>query len=1105
MAQSDYDDLTADVQSTPVASAEDVFVFSASFAQQRLWFLDQLDPGNTVYNLPSALRLLGSLDVAAVQKSLSEIVRRHEALRTTFESVDGRPVQIISPAEEINLPVLDLSALEVESRESRVRQEATDEGRRSFDLARGPLLRVKLLKLGDEAHVLLVTTHHMVADGWSQRVLRHELATLYEAYREGRPSPLPELPIQYADYACWQHELLSGRVLEDQLAYWKQQLADTPAVLELPTDFPRPAVQSHRGAHLPLSIDPHLTAQLKELGRREGVTLFMLMLAAYEVLLYRYTGQTEVVVGMPIANRTQAETEALIGFFVNTLALRVSLAGEPSWRELLQSVREATLGALAHQGLPFEKLVEELRPAREMSHHPLFQVTFTFQNAPKKEVVELKGLTLSTVKTEADTAIADLSLVLTETTDSLEGGINYSTDLFVETTVKKMAAHYEQLLWAMVTHPGQRITVSQMLSEAERHQVLDEWNQTSSPLPDDLSPHQLFEQQVQRSPEALALSCAGTRFTYRQLNDRANQLAHLLRQRGVRPESTVALLLPRSSDLVIAALAVLKAGGAYLPLDPSDPVSRLSFIIDHGTACLLITLEHLTASLPAAPGPLTISLDEDGPLIDEQSTTNLLSAVLPDNLAYVIYTSGSTGEPQGIEISHRSLLNLICWHQRVFNVTAADRATQLASVGFDASVWEVWPYLTAGASLHIVPEEVRLEAERLRDWMVEHEITISFVPTPLAEQLLQLEWMYAASFRVLLTGGDQLHEWGRGDASFVLVNNYGPTEATVVATSGEVKEEGSGGAEKWPTIGRSIANTRVYVVDKELELVPVGVVGEICIGGEGLARGYVGGAERTAARFMPDPYRAGGVRLYRTGDLGRYRAEGEIEYVGRMDHQVKVRGYRIELGEVEAALREQHGVSEAVVIAREEEQGNRRLVAYVVAEGEGTPGTTEMQGELRKRLPEYMVPSVFILLTEMPLTPRGKVDRRALPAPDRLRARSEVEFVAPRTAAEEVVAEIWMEILGLDRVGMYDNFFDLGGHSLLATQVLSQIQSIFRVDVPIQDLFQIPTVENLVEAISKVWGQREIVEEIARTYKHVGTLSPDEVQQSLSEQVQGTS
>jgi len=1096
MDTNDTDAATVDMQSEADFETEEVLVFPASFAQQRLWFQDQVDPGNTVYNGPTALRLRGPLDLAAVSQSLTEIVRRQEALRTTFESIDGRPMQIISPAEEVVLDVVDLSAMEPEAREARVQQEAIGEGRVSFDLARGPLLRVRLLKLAPEEHVLLVTTHHIVADGRSRSVLMHELTALYEAYREGRPSPLPELPIQYVDYACWQRELLSGELLEDQLAYWREQLADVPAVLEFPTDLPRPAVQTRRGAHVNADIDSRLKEQLKQFGQREGVTLFMLMLAAYEVLLFRYTGQTELVVGMPVDNRRQAETEALIGFFVNTLALRVSLAGQPTWRELLARVRQATLGALAHPDLPFEKLVEELQPARQMSHHPLFQVTFTFQTGGAPDVAEARGLRVSTIKIEADTAMADLSFVLTETPTGIEGGINYSTDLFVEPTIKRLAEHYHALIRAMIADPEQRITMAPMLSEAERQQLLSEWNVTPSAITPNQLTHQLFEAQVERSPEALAISSETTRLSYRELNDRANQLAHLLVERGLRSESIVALLLPRSPDLVIAALAVLKAGGAYQPLDPADPSARLSLILDRGSASLLITLDSLSESLPATSGLGIICLDEDAPLINQQSTDNPSITVFPDNLAYVIYTSGSTGEPQGVQISHRALLNLVNWHLQAFQVTAKDRATFVANVGFDAAVWEVWPNLAAGASLHIVPEEVRREPSSWRDWLMAQEITVSFLPTPLAEQMLQREGMNATSLRVLLTGGDQLREWGRADAGFVLVNNYGPTETTVVATAGEVGEE-TDALGRWPTIGRPIANTRVYLLDRELELAPVGVVGELCISGTGLARGFVGAPDRTALRFVPDAYGEKGMRLFRTGDVGRFRANGEIEYLGRADHQVKIRGHRIELGEVEAVLRKLRGVKEAVVIARADGQGNKWLVAYVVPEGEETLSVIEMQTAIRERLPEYMVPPIIMMLPELPLTPRGKVDRSALPAPGE-RAGLEVEYVAPRTVAEEVVADILKDVLGLEKVGVHDNFFAIGGHSLLATQVLAHIQAVFRVDVPIQDLFQQPTVENLVEAITRLWGDPETVEEIAQTYKQVGALSQEEVVQTLS-------
>ncbi|HKG81501.1 MAG TPA: amino acid adenylation domain-containing protein, partial [Pyrinomonadaceae bacterium] len=846
--------------------------------------------------------------------------------------------------------------------------------------------------------------------------------------------------------------------------YWRERLTGAAPVLELPADRVRPAVQSYRGAAARFEVSREVSEGLKELSQREGVTLFMTLLAAFNVLLYRYTGQADIVVGSPIAGRTRAELENLIGFFVNTLVLRTDLSGGPSFRELLGRVRETALGAYAHQDVPFEKLVEELQPERDLSRSPLFQVMFALQNAPQ-ESLRLEGLTLSYLKTESGVAKFDLSLFMADSSEGIKGALEYNTDLFERETVERLLDHFRILLEAIVHEPQRAVTELPLLSEAERQQLLVEWNETEVEAGWDSCIHQIFEEQVARTPAATALVFEDERLSYAELNQRANQLAHHLQSLGVGPEVLVGILMERSVEMVVSLLAVLKAGGAYVPLDPQYPAERVAFMLADTSAPVLLTQQRLLASLPAHEAQVICvdQLDHDG-----ESTANPESGVTSFNLAYVIYTSGSTGRPKGVEIHHHGIRNLVRWHQHQFAVNASDLATQVANIGFDAAGWEIWPYLTAGASLYLLPKAAQLIPEELRDRIVHEEVTISFLPTPLAENLLQLDWPDEAKLRVLLTGGDRLVQYPNEGVKFTVVNNYGPTESTVVASSGEIGPRGD--RENNPDIGRPIWNTRLYVLDATMEPVPVGVAGELYIGGDGLARGYLGRAELTAERFIADPFGGAGGRLYRTGDLVRYLADGSLEYIGRGDEQVKLRGFRIELGEIEAALQSEAEVKEAVVIVREDVPGEKRLVAYVVS----GRASGDLRTALREKLPEYMVPSAFVFLAELPLTPNGKVDRKALPAPEI--DFSSIDYRAPRTPVEEILCGIWAEVLGVKGVGVDANFFEVGGHSLKATQVISRIRESFQVELPLRTIFEAPTIELLAASVERALGagtQRE--------------------------------
>ncbi len=1037
-----------------------------SFAQQRLWFLDQLEPNSSLYNIPRAVRLAGRLNVTALERSLDEIVRRHEALRTIFAYADGSPVQVIAPAPVTTaaLPLVDLSELPKSEREAQTQRLATEEAQCPFDLSQGPLMRAKLLRLDDEEHVLLLTMHHIVSDGWSMEVFWRELAALYDAFANGQPSPLPELPVQYVDYAIWQRRWLAGEVLDEQLSYWKRQLADLPA-LQLPTDRPRPAVQTHRGARQELVLPKLLTEALKELSRREGVTLFMTLLAAFQVLLSRYSGQEDIAVGSPIAGRNRAEIEGLIGFFANTLVVRTDLSGDPTFKELLRRVREVALEAYDHQDVPFEKLVEELQPQRDTSRTPLFQVMLTLQNTPGK-ALELPGLRLTQQELERGTAKFDLTLSMVEGPEGLRGACEYNTDLFEAATITRMLGHLQTLLEGVVANPAQRLSTLPLLTEAERHQLLIEWNDTQIDYPREACIHRLFEEQAERTPDAVAVVFDDQQLTYRELNRRANQLAHHLRRLGVGPEVLVGICVERSPELVVGVLAILKAGGAYVPLDPAYPKERLAFMLEDAQVPVLLTQERLIEGLPRHAARL-VCLDADWPVVAREPEKNPTGGATARNVAYAIYTSGSTGRPKGVLLTHGGLSNLVSWHRQAFAVSEVDRAAQVAGPAFDASVWELWPYLAAGASVYFPDEETRLSPMRLRDWLLSESITISFLPTPLAESALSLDWPDNSVLRIMLTGGEKLYRYPSDSTPFTVVNNYGPTENTVVTTSGLVPPTKAGKqADTTPTIGRPIANTQTYLLDRNLEPVPMGVPGELHIGGAGLARGYLNRPELTAEKFVPNPFGdEPGARLYKTGDLARYLPDGSIEFLGRLDYQVKVRGFRVEPGEVETVLTEHPVVRQSVVVAREDEPGDKRLVAYVVPTQRQAPTSGELRALLKAKLPEYMVPSVFVLLEVLPLTPSGKVDRHALPAPEPSRPALEKAYAAPRTPVQEALVSLWVEVLGLGQVGIHDDFFELGGHSLLATRLVSRLCHTFQVELSLSSFFEGPTIAMLAERI----------------------------------------
>ncbi|WP_375443148.1 amino acid adenylation domain-containing protein [uncultured Nostoc sp.] len=910
-----------------------------SFAQQRLWFLDQLIPNNPFYNIPLALHLTGSLKLAALEQTFNEIVQRHEALRTTIVVQTGQPVQVINSTLTIPLPIIDLRQLPQAEREIQAQRLTTQEAQHPFNLSTDSLLQVKLLWLDETQYILLLTMHHIVSDGWSIGVLIQEIAALYTAFASNQPSPLPKLTIQYADFAYWQRQWLQGEVLKKQLSYWQKQL-DGISILNLPTDRPRLAVQTYQGARQPLQLSKSLSKALLALGQQEGVTLFITLLAAFQALLSRYTQQEDIAIGSPIANRNRSEIEGLIGFFVNSLVLRTDLSGNPTFRELLSRVKEVALGAYSHQDLPFEKLVEELHPERNLNQNPLFQVVFALQNAPMT-ALELPSLTLSPLPFETETTRFDLEFHLWEpntqnglwadSSEGISGFVIYSTDLFDDATITRMLGHFQILLEGIVANPEDRIAHLPLLSESELHQLLVEWNNTHANYPQDKCIHQLIESVAEQNGEATALVFGDEQLSYKELNIRSNKLAHYLKKLGVKSEVLVGLCVERSFNMIIGMLGIVKAGGAYVPLDPSYPSERLNFILEDAQVSVLLTHERWLERLKNYNSQI-ICLDKDWEILSQEIEDNLTSKLTVDNLAYIIYTSGSTGKPKGVKIEHRGLLNLIFWHQKAFAVSLLDRATQISGVAFDACGWEIWPYLSTGASIYFVDDQTRRSPDHLRDWLVSKAITISFIPTPLAEKVLLLDFPQNAALRILLTGGDKLNQYPLASHSFQVFNNYGPTENTVVTTCGHISVKNKDNLA--PVIGCAIANTKVYILDKHLQPVPIGVPGELYISGDGLARGYLNHPDLSAESFIYHSFTNNlKARLYKTGDLVRYRVDGNIEFLGRLDDQIKIRGYRIELGEIEAVLSQHPAVQQTVVITSEDEQ-EKRLVAYVIAKTE---------------------------------------------------------------------------------------------------------------------------------------------------------------------------
>jgi len=1027
-----------------------------SFAQRRLWFLDQLEPGGTVYNVPAALRIKGPLAFETLQRSLNEIVARHEALRTTFAIAKDEPVQIIAQALDVSLPVIDIGGRDEMGCEEEATRLAAAEMGKPFDLRRGPLFRAALLRFGDDDHVLILTLHHIVADGWSRGILYRELSALYRAFSKRQPSPLVDLPIQYADFAAWQRDWLSGEVLDAQLSYWKKQLYGVPAILNFPTDRPRPTQLSYRGARQSIEFSWDLTLGLKALSLQEGVTLYMTLLTAFQILLHRYTGQDDILVGSPIANRNRTEIEGLIGFFVNTLVLRTDHSGNPTFLELLHRVKESVLDAFNHQDLPFEKLVEELGPVRDLSHSPLFQAMFAFQNVPPGNF-DLEGFNIRPMMIAGETTKFDLTVTIHEAVPGLRTGLQYCTDLFDDATMVRVLTHLRNLLEGIVANPEQPISELPLLSKAERHQLLVEWNDTKSEFQTDECIHELFERQVERTPEAIAVEFENQQFTYRELNERANQLAHYLRKFDVGPEELVGVCVERSVEMVIGILGILKAGGAYVPLDPSYPNERLDYMLKDAQVRALLTQQKYLSSVSH---PSVVSLDGDWYKIASQSTNNLENGTTSKDIAYVIYTSGSTGQPKGVAIEHRNAVAFLSWAHSVFNREDLSGVLASTSICFDLSVFEIFAPLTCGGSVVLAENALALAT-------ISPPTKVSLlntVPSAMRE-LLRLEAIPRSVHIINLAGealrSDLVQRIYESTSVRTLYDLYGPTECTTYSTYVRRTVDGP------QTIGRPIANTQIYILDQWLQPVPIGVVGEIYIGGAGVARGYLNRPDLTAERFISHSF--GGetdTRLYKTGDLARYLADGNIELTGRSDDQVKIRGYRIELGEIESVLKQHPGIEEAVVVAHEDEPGDRRLVAYCVATKGYVLNPDDAKRLLRTKLPEYMIPAAWVILPSLQRLPNGKLDRVSLPAPEKLTPERLAGISAALTPLEKLVAQVWAELLPHAKFGIHDNFFELGGHSLLATQVVVRLSKVLNGEIPLRLLFEAPTIRELALRIT---------------------------------------
>lgn len=1082
--------------------------FPLSHGQQRLWFLNELMPGNPLYNTPFTVKITGALQRDILEKSLNEIIRRHQVLRTVFRKENKEPVQEILPKLELPIDFEDLRSLSAPEANAQIVRQAQQEARFSFDLTTGPLLRFKLLQIRDDEFIFLLTMHHIVSDGWSTGVFLNELVTLYQAYSESAPSLLPDLPIQYADYAVWQKTWLDDDALQDQIAYWKEQLKDIPDLIDLPTDHPRPAFQTANGSTYSFIIDPELSRSIDQLVTKFDVTRFMFLVATFQTLLYRYSGQEDFTVGTPVANRNRSEIEGLIGFFINSLVLRANFSGNPTFVQYLQQVKLTTLAAFSNQDVSFEKLVEILQPARDTGYSPLFQVMFVLHNAPLGELA-FSGLKLEALDIERGTAKFDLILNIFEEEKQLKGTLEFNTDLFDRDTIVRMAGHYRLLLHSIIASPEIPVSRLNILSAEERSTILNEWAGRSAVGREDLLIHQLITEQAQLNPDKTALRCLDEQLSYNEMDKRANRLANYLLEQGIGQGSKIGVCLSRSVDMVVSLLAVLKGGWVFVPLDPEYPQERLTYIIEDAQLQTILSKSGTVSRLPDSV-PQLILLDEQTERLEQVSNTVPEIKVNGADPAYIIYTSGSTGLPKGVLISHQSIAGHCRQTAKIYEVTPEDRYLQFAAINFDAALEQIFTPLISGAQLILRENEIWPTSD-FHKKMIRYDLTVINLPTPYWEQLSD-EWnrnpdlIPDHSLRLVIVGGDALHResvkgWRDLPLGPVrLLNAYGPTETTITASLFELGHDKSDLIDRpIVPIGKPLPNRKFYVLDEHGNPVPGGIPGELHIGGDHLAIGYLNQPKLTEDRFIPDPFSTNGNgRLYKTGDLVRWLKDGNLEFLGRKDDQVKIRGFRIELGEIEFALNQHPGVRYAVVTVRENAGNQKQLIAYIKAPEQQPLTFDEMRAFLSKKLPDYMIPTAVVNLSDFPQTPSGKIDKKLLPAPDQIRPDLAANYVAPRTPVEEKLAQLTAEILGVERVGVYDNFFDLGGHSMLAIKVISQIREEFQVEIGLRQLFEEPHVAGLSRAITELQAEQVDETELEKMLADLEQLSDDEARELLN-------
>jgi amino acid adenylation domain-containing protein len=1065
--------------------------YPVSHAQRRLWIVNQMldRSSSAAYNVPAAFKLEGKLDRPAFRGAWEAIVKRHESLRTTFASLGGEIRQLIHDDVDFRIEETDLSR--ETNAEERAHGLAREHAFAPFDLEKGPLLRAGLIRLATDQHLFLFNIHHIVCDAWSQGIMVRELSTLYQAFVKGEGDPLPPLAIHYKDYTAWQNSRLTDAETERHRFYWHKKLAGQLPVLNFPADYPRPPLKTYNAQVFNTTLDLSLVEGLKQLSLKHATSLFMTLVAALKTLLYRYTGQDDIIVGCPIAGREHPDLQDQIGFYVNTLVLRDHVGKEDTFTDVLNKVRQTATEAYEHKPYPFDRLVNELSLERDVSRSPLFDVSVNLTNIDPEEF-RLGEVRVSPYDSEFSAAKVDLSFDFSEAQDKLQCSIIYSSDLFREEKIRNLAGHFTELVRCVLAGSEQPISRLNILTGAERKRLLDEVNGTAAEYPGEKTLVDLFEQQAQETPALEAVTFEGKRITYTELNRRANQLAHYLARRGVGPEVMVGLYVERSIEMLVALWGILKAGGAYVPLDPSYPLERLANLLEDTQVPMIVTQELLEEKLPAHWSYL-LCLETEWEEIARESEENPVNGAAPGNPAYVIYTSGSTGKPKGVVVPHHGMSNLSQAQKRLFDVRPGNRVLQFASLNFDASIFEITMALTAGATLCLGNRNDLLPGPPLMRFLTDQGITIATLPPTALAALPQAE---LPALQTLIVAGEAcpaelMDRWASSRRFF---NLYGPTESTIWAT--QVLYQGN---DRPPSIGKPIANTQIYLLDADLQLVPFGVPGEIFIGGAGLARGYLNRPDLSAERFVPDSMsRMPGGRLYRTGDIAQFLPDGSLEFLGRSDAQVKVRGFRIELGEIEAVLSQHPGLSDVAVLAREDHPGEKRLVAYVVPAGDQSPGVEELRAYLLEKLPDFMIPAAFVTLEALPLTPNAKLDRKALPAPDSARPQLEKQFIAPRTDIEKVLAGIYAELLGVEQVGVADNFFELGGHSLLATQVISRVREFFNVEVPLPWFFKGGTVAELALVVQSFEGNKEQVEKISRALEKLKGMSEEEKRTMLA-------